>query len=173
MTDPTNSDSPEPDLLGWAIGIISNVDATAAGWPNQTDEWRTAVREWMDAVHDDPATEGPAVTDSIWTYWCPPEGDHIIHRQELQVGIVTRDGDGMGRPLLVAAVVPPALRRHGWSQNESFARLTCDALAAGPWNEPDGFAAGLAADGVHIQFPDRLPASSDRSVPATEGTDRD
>lgn len=37
-------------LLGWAIGIISNVDAPAADWPNQTDEWRTAALDWLKQV---------------------------------------------------------------------------------------------------------------------------
>lgn len=36
---------------GWAIAIISNVDAPEVGWPHQTEEWRTAARSWLDAVH--------------------------------------------------------------------------------------------------------------------------
>lgn len=37
-------------LIGWAIGIISNVDAPATGWPNQTDEWRKTARQWLDTA---------------------------------------------------------------------------------------------------------------------------
>lgn len=44
---------------GWAIAIISNVDAPEVGWPHQTEEWRTAARSWLDAVHApaDPMSE--------------------------------------------------------------------------------------------------------------------
>lgn len=35
------------EALGFAIGIISNVDAPEAGWPYQTDEWRTAARKFL------------------------------------------------------------------------------------------------------------------------------
>lgn len=34
--------------VGWAIAIISSVDAPEAGWPNQADEWRTAARQFFD-----------------------------------------------------------------------------------------------------------------------------
>lgn len=92
-----------------------------------------------------------------WTYWCPPEGDHLIHPQELQVGIVSVDDDGVGRGLLVAAVIPPIHRDHGWCQAEVFARLACDAMKAQDWSDPDGFVAGLYADGVRVPFPASLP----------------
>ena len=38
------------DLIGWAITIISNVDACDVGWPRQTKEWQEAARNWLDAV---------------------------------------------------------------------------------------------------------------------------
>lgn len=38
------------DLVGWAVAVVSNVDAPAAGWPQQTGEWRTAARQWLDAI---------------------------------------------------------------------------------------------------------------------------
>lgn len=36
------------DLVGWAITIISNVDAPEAAWPHQSEEWRVAARRWLD-----------------------------------------------------------------------------------------------------------------------------
>jgi hypothetical protein len=38
------------DLMGWAVAVVSSVDAPAAGWPQQTGEWRTAARQWLDAI---------------------------------------------------------------------------------------------------------------------------
>lgn len=107
--------------------------------------------------------------EPTWSYWCPPEGDHYIHPQELQVGIVSVDDSGCGRPLLVAAVIPPVLRHHGephgdlWHQNEAFARLAKEALEREEWNTPDGFAAGLRADGVNIPFPKLAAADTEGS----------
>jgi hypothetical protein len=75
----------------------------------------------------------------------------------LQVGIVSVDDTGDGRGLLVAAVIPPIRRDHGWTQAEVFARLTCDALKNHDWSNSDGFVAGLHADGVRVPFPAPLP----------------
>lgn len=36
------------ELLGQAIGLLSNVDAPGGGWPNQSDEWREVVTAWLD-----------------------------------------------------------------------------------------------------------------------------
>ena len=47
LADPASQDRDE----GRAIAIISNVDAPEVGWPHQTEEWRTAARSWLDAVH--------------------------------------------------------------------------------------------------------------------------
>jgi hypothetical protein len=107
--------------------------------------------------------------EPIWSYWCPPEGTHHLHPQELQVGIVSVDDHGIGHALLVAAVIPPTNRRDygsgepSWCQNEPFARVTRDALIAETptWNHPDGFAAGLRADGVCVTFPSDLPPLPD------------
>jgi hypothetical protein len=44
--------SPAAELIGAAIGIISNVDAPEAGWPRQTAEWRQAARAWLDKATD-------------------------------------------------------------------------------------------------------------------------
>ena len=98
--------------------------------------------------------------EPMWDYWCPHEGDHFIHPQELLVGIVSTDDLGRGRALLIAAVVPPTLRSGLWHQNEPFARTCRDALKVGPWNDPDGFAAGMVADGVPIPFPRLLPGEA-------------
>lgn len=51
---PPDDTPPENDLVGWAITIISNVDAPEVGWPSQTDEWRTAARGWLDSIHPPP-----------------------------------------------------------------------------------------------------------------------
>lgn len=49
------------ELVGWAIAIISNVDANDVEWPRQTEEWRNAARSWLDAVADgDAPTEEAA-----------------------------------------------------------------------------------------------------------------
>ena len=54
------------DLIGWAITIISNVDACDVGWPRQTKEWqewsnvaecinekKVSVRDIRDALADE------------------------------------------------------------------------------------------------------------------------
>ena len=54
---PAHDMPPENDLVGWAIAIISNVDGDAPGdypWPHQTQEWRTAARNWLDSIHPPP-----------------------------------------------------------------------------------------------------------------------
>ena len=59
---PTQDTPPENDLIGWAIGIISNVDGDAPAdfpWPHQTQEWRTAARNWLDARRPTPPSWWP------------------------------------------------------------------------------------------------------------------
>ena len=46
-----SDDTAHDHLIGWAIGIISNVDAPEEAWPHQSDEWREAARKWLDEVH--------------------------------------------------------------------------------------------------------------------------
>jgi hypothetical protein len=50
-------------LLGWALGIISNVDAPESGWPSQPPEWREAARAWLDKV----ASHAPELTGTYIT----------------------------------------------------------------------------------------------------------
>ena len=53
-----------PDLVGWAIAILSNVDAPEVGWPHQTQEWRDACRNWLDAAAASVADPEEAIPDA-------------------------------------------------------------------------------------------------------------
>lgn len=123
------------------------------------------MTESMPASSSSPESHlGTSQAEPTWGYWCPSEGDHFIHPQELQVGIVSTDDLGRGRALLIASVVPPTLRDGLWHQNEAFARTMRDALMVCPWNDPDGFAAGMYADGVGVPFPRLLPTEGSGEV---------
>lgn len=44
------TDTPiQPDIVGWAIAIISNV--SEGDWSKQSAEWQKAARKWLDAAH--------------------------------------------------------------------------------------------------------------------------
>lgn len=63
-----------------------------------------------------------------WDYWCPHAGTHVIHRDELHVGLFS-DAGGEGVLLLEAAVIPPMVDMEGrTSQPEPIARAVRAAL---------------------------------------------
>lgn len=70
--------STDRELLDSALGLISNVDAPAEGWPNQAQEWRDTARRWLDQY----ATVGgpAALPDSgpIGTRWRPIDKDAVV-----------------------------------------------------------------------------------------------
>ena len=107
--------------------------------------------------------ERPTATGCTeWTYWCPPEGTHVIDPNELWVGIVRDNEKGLGEPVLVAAVVPPFVLGDGTtSQAESLAKEACDAFRhrSDDWKDPDGLAAWLHAHGHHLSRADWPPSN--------------
>lgn len=59
------------ELIGTAIGIISNVDAPVAGFPVQSEEWRQAARVWLDRA-------AQADVDGTFAHLGPDECQHLI-----------------------------------------------------------------------------------------------
>lgn len=98
-----------------------------------------------DALNGDSAT--------VWTYWCPAEGAHVMDPNELHVGILRAEGPCEVRQEdieALIAVVPPMAGR----QNEPMAAVMRDWLAAHDWKQPDGWADWCAAHGQIVRFPD-------------------
>lgn len=61
------------DLVGAAIGIISNVDAPHAGWPNQDDGWRQAAQTWLTRA-------AQADLDGVFVHLGPDECQRLTNR---------------------------------------------------------------------------------------------
>jgi hypothetical protein len=89
--------------------------------------------------------------EPLWDYWCPI--DPMVHPQELQVGIVTVDDEGMGHPLMVVAIIPP-LPTDPPSQAEPFASRIRDLLSATDWYD---YPAWARAHGLTVAWPSSLP----------------
>lgn len=75
-------------------------------------------------------SEPSPLPDAVrWDYWCPPEGEHVYHRNELHVGLFS-DAGGCGVLILRVAVIPPIVDR--WNgmavQPEPLARIVRDAM---------------------------------------------
>lgn len=66
-----DSASVAAELIGTAVGIISNVDAPAADWPVQAEEWRTAARVWLDRA-------AQVDVDGTFAHLGPDECQHLI-----------------------------------------------------------------------------------------------
>lgn len=78
-----------------------------------------------------------------WDYWRPHEGDHKIHPNELQIGVVSAAGE----VLQLVTVVPPMEIRDGDTQAEPFAKAIVDDLAMRSWSDPNGWTSWLFAHG--------------------------
>lgn len=94
-----------------------------------------------------------APQEPLWDYWCPPEGTYVFAPNELWVGAVTVDDEGVGHPLFVVAVFPP-IPTDPPTQPEGLAVLLRDALVNAPHLiDRDGLADWCSAHGFAIRWP--------------------
>lgn len=114
-THDQTEDHPAGELIGWAIGIISNVDAPTPGWALQTAEWREAARAWLDkaATHSAELDSNYAQLDEKQTA-AMIKALHKARRQAFghpEVNITVNVGPSRGLPTAAVAALRSVVRR--------------------------------------------------------------